>query len=156
MPTSTLRDELKQTKPFGNLEQEAALSIARTAAVLDHSIAELFKPHGITGTQYNVLRILRGAGSAGLCRYEIRDRLIAQVPDVTRLIDRLAELGLVTRERGVEDRRVVTTRITGEGLALLAAVDEPLLDFHRRQLGHMSAEQLETLIELLAAARGGA
>jgi hypothetical protein len=94
-----LQDELKQTKPFASLEQEALLSIERTAAVLRHQLGEELKPLGVTPTQYNVLRILRGAGPAGLCRNEIRDRLVAQVPDVTRLLDRMEDAGLIVRGR---------------------------------------------------------
>lgn len=152
MPKS-LRDEIKQTKPFASLEQEALLNLSRTAAVLEHAAAEMLKAYGVTPTQYNVLRILRGAGSGGLCRYEIRDRLIAQVPDVTRLLDRLEEMGLIERERGEADRRVVTTRITPAGLELLARLDAPVAEFHRRQLGHLGAEKLRALIDLLSETR---
>ncbi len=152
MPTR-LRDEIKQTRPFASLEQEALLSIERTAAVLGHGVGEALKPYGITPTQYNVLRILRGAGEKGLCRNEVRDRMIAQVPDVTRLLDRLEEMGLVARERDAADRRLVTTRITREGLELLARLDKPIIEIHRRQLGHMGKENLRTLIDLLAEAR---
>jgi DNA-binding MarR family transcriptional regulator len=149
----TLRDEIKQRKPFDSLEQEALLSIERTAAVLMHGFAESLRSHDITPTQYNVLRILRGAGTGGLCRNEIRDRLVAQVPDVTRLLDRMEESGLVARERAEQDRRVVTTRITTAGLALLKKLDGPVARTHARQLGHLSAAQLKTLITLLAQAR---
>lgn len=152
MPRS-LRAEIRQTKPFVNLEQEAMLSIERTAAVLGHALAEAFKPYGITTTQYNVLRILRGAGKEGLCRNEVRDRLIAQVPDVTRLLDRLEGAGLVERERASADRRQVTTRITTAGLALLRKLDAPIVAMHEQHLGHLSAKQLKTLIGLLALAR---
>ena len=150
---SRLRDEIKQTKPFASVHEEAFLNVARTAAVLGHSFAEAVKPHGVTATQYNVLRILRGAGPAGLCRNEVRDRLVAQVPDVTRLLDRMEEAGLIEREREAADRRMVTTRITSEGLRLLKALDEPVLALHRAQLGHLSQQQLTTLIELLTLAR---
>jgi DNA-binding MarR family transcriptional regulator len=150
-----LRDEIKQRKPFSSLEQEALLSIERTAAVLMHAFADSLKPHEITPTQYNVLRILRGAGEAGLCRSEIRERLVAQVPDVTRLLDRMEESGLVERERSDRDRRLVTTRITPEGLKLLRRLDEPVATSHARQLGHLSAAQLRSLIDLLALARSG-
>ena len=126
MPPS-LQAEIRQSRPFQTLEQEALLNIERTAAVLMHGLAERFKPHDITPTQYNVLRILRGAGEAGLSRNEVRDRLIAQVPDVTRLIDRLQDAGLVARERTHADRRIVTTRITTAGLALLSQLDQPVL-----------------------------
>src|SRR3954465_1781303 len=132
-----LRTELKQTKPFRSLEEEAMLSIQRTAALLDHRLGEVFKAHGITGTQYNVLRILRGAGPEGLCRNEVRDRMIAQVPDVTRLLARLGGSGLIERERSSEDRRQVATRITEKGLQLLSELDEPVAGIHKRQLGHM-------------------
>src|SRR3954447_21417189 len=103
----TLQEEIRQRKPFVSTEEEAMLSIARTAAVLDHTAGEMLKKHGLTVTQYNALRILRGAGAEGLCRNEIRDRLIARVPDATRLLDRLEESGLVTRTREGEDRRFV-------------------------------------------------
>ena len=148
-----LRDEIKQGKPFESLEQEALLSIERTAAVLMHGFADSLKEYDITPTQYNVLRILRGAGRAGLCRNEIRDRLVAQVPDVTRLLDRLEESGLVERERAEQDRRLVTTRITKAGLALLGRLDAPVARSHRERLGHLSAAQLRSLIGLLAQVR---
>src|SRR5215510_11659766 len=100
-----LRTEIKQRKPFGSVEQEAQLNLERTAAVLGHSFAEALKRFGVTPTQYNALRILRGAGKDGLCRNEVRDRMISQVPDVTRLLDRLEDAGLVERERLTTDRR---------------------------------------------------
>ncbi|HEX6534794.1 MAG TPA: MarR family transcriptional regulator [Gemmatimonadaceae bacterium] len=149
----SIREEIKQAKPFGSLEQEATLSIARTAAQLEHALVELFKPYGITPTQYNVLRILRGAGEAGLCRFEVSDRLVAQVPDVTRLLDRLERMGLVARARDTLDRRVVVARMTPAGLALLAELEGLTAEFHRRHLGHLGARQLRTLIDLLAEAR---
>ncbi len=152
---SRLQAELGQTKPFASLEHEAMLSVARTAAVLDHSVAETLKPFGITPTQYNVLRILRGAGKDGLCRNAVRDRLVARVPDATRLLDRLAESGLVARDRDTPDRRFVTTRITRAGLGLLARLDEPISRLHARQLGHLGPQKLRTLIDLLAEAREG-
>ena len=153
MPTR-LRDEIKQTKPFVSLEQEALLSIERTAAVLGHSMAEALKPFGVTPTQYNALRILRGAGPDGLCRNEVGERLIARVPDVTRLLDRLEEMGLIARERDTDDRRLVKTRITPAGLKLLARLDGPVAAAHREQLGHMGERSLRALIDLLAEARG--
>lgn len=148
-----LRDEIKQNKPFQSLEQEALLSIERTAAVLGHSLAEALKPFGVTATQYNVLRILRGAGKPGLCRNEVRVRMVAQVPDVTRLLDRLTDLGLVDRERSTGDRRLVTTRITNAGLRLLKQLDSPITGIHKQQFGHLSQQTLRTLIELLGMAR---
>ena len=151
--TPRLQDEIRQTKPFASLEEEAYLSLERTAAVLRHHLAESLKAYGITGTQLNVLRILRGAQPNGLCRNEIGDRLVAQVPDVTRLLDRMEDAGLVVRERSAEDRRLVRTRITADGLTLLARLDQPLLDLHREQLGHLPPDRLRALIDLLGAVR---
>ena len=148
-----LRDEIRQARPFRSVREEAHLSIVRTAAVLSHGFAESIKEHGITATQYNVLRILRGAGENGLCRHEVRDRLVAQVPDVTRLLDRMEEAGLVARERDETDRRLVATRITARGLRLLDELEKPVAALHQRQLGHLTETQLRTLIELLELAR---
>ena len=152
---TSLRDEIKQEKAFGSLEQEAMLSIERTAAVLIHRVAESLKAYDITPTQYNVLRILRGTGEDGLCRNEIRDRLVSQVPDVTRLLDRLEDAGLVMRERSEQDRRLVTTRITRQGAKLLSRLDEPVVRIHSRQFSHLTQAQLRTLIELLGLVRDG-
>lgn len=149
----TLRDELRQTRPFGSLEEEALLSIERTAAVIGHALAELLKPFGITPTQYNVLRILRGAGRTGLCRFEIRDRLVSQVPDVTRLLDRMEEGELVQRERDTTDRRLVTTRLTARGRALVDELDTVVLGFDRERLGMLTPDELRVLIDLLARVR---
>lgn len=150
-----LRDEIRQTRPFTCLEQEAHLSIGRTWAALDHAVAEALKPYGITPTQYNVLRILRGAGAEGLCRAEVRERMVAQVPDVTRLLDRMEAVGLIRRERSSVDRRYVTTRITEAGLGLVGELDRPIVEIHRRHLGHLGAEDLGVLIELLGRVRQG-
>lgn len=144
-----LRTELKQARPFRSVRQEAWLTIQRTAAVLEHAFETWLKPHGITGTQYNVLRILRGAGSDGLCRSEIGSRLVRPVPDVTRLLDRLEEQGLVTRDRGGSDRRYVTTTITRAGLQVLEKLDAGVDEFHRRELGQVGDDRLRTLIDLL-------
>jgi DNA-binding MarR family transcriptional regulator len=149
----TLQQEIRQKKPFGSPEEEAMLSIARTAAVLEHAGGEMLKRHGLTITQYNALRILRGAGQAGLCRNEIRDRLIARVPDATRLLDRLEEVGLVSRSREGEDRRFVTSRISAKGLELLSQLDPEVAAMNRRLLGHLGPGKLRTLIELLGEAR---
>jgi DNA-binding MarR family transcriptional regulator len=149
-----LQSEVRQSKPFGSLEQEAHLNILRTAAVIEHAFAEVFRPHGITVTQYNVLRILRGAGEPGLCRNEIRGRLVAQVPDATRLLDRMEAMGLVTRARDAADRRMVTTQITRRGIELVEKLEEPVRQAHAQQLGHLTVDELETMIMLLEKARG--
>lgn len=150
---SRLRDEIRQGKPFRSSREEAHLSVVRTAAVLTHGFAEALKEFDITPTQYNVLRILRGAGNSGLCRNEVRDRLIAQVPDVTRLLDRMEEAGYVARERDDDDRRLVTTRITARGERVLDALEKPVAAVHERQLGHLNDAELRTLIRLLERAR---
>jgi DNA-binding MarR family transcriptional regulator len=129
------------------------LSIARTAALLEHSTAEALKPHGLTPTQYNALRILRGAEPDGLCRNEVRVRLVAQVPDATRLLDRLGDMGLVVRAREGDDRRFVRARITRKGLDLLRPLDEVIHALHRRQLGHLGERKLRLLVALLEEAR---
>ena len=148
-----LQAELKQNKPFRSLKEEAHLSIQRTAALLEHAFESALKSHRITGTQYNVLRILRGSEPTGLCRNEVGARLVRQVPDVTRLLDRLEEAKLISRHRGGNDRRYVMTRITKAGLRLLDQLDQIINETHDEQLGHLDETQLRKLITLLAAVR---
>lgn len=149
----TLRDEIKQTKPFSSLEQETQLSIVRTGAMMMDEIEQLLKPYGVTATQYNVLRILRGSEPDGLCRNELRDRMLTRMPDVTRLLDRMEEAGLVARAREDEDRRMVRSRITEQGLKLLAEVDGATQEEHKRRFQRLDADQMRTLIELLTLVR---
>lgn len=144
-----LRAEIKQAKPFATPEQEALLGIERTAAVLGRALARLLEPHGLTPTQYNALRILRGAGDAGLCRYEVTERLVTPVPDVTRLLDRVEEAGYVTRARDAVDRRLVTARLTPAGRRLVDRLDAVVAGFERDQLGTLGERDLRTLIALL-------
>jgi DNA-binding MarR family transcriptional regulator len=148
-----LRDEIKQTRPFGSVEQEAYLSLGRTWAVLEHAFSEVLKPYRITGPQYNVLRILRGAGDKGLCRGEVMERMIAKVPDATRLLDRMEAAGLIARMRDEADRRFVTAHITEQGLRVLSELDEPTQALHRRLFAALDEEQLKDLVELLRLAR---
>jgi DNA-binding MarR family transcriptional regulator len=143
----------KPRKPSRSLEEEAYLSLQRTADVLARAAEEAIKPSGLSGTQYNVLRILRGRGPNGLSCREVGERMLTRDPDITRLLDRLEGRGLVARARGREDRRVITVRITQEGLRVLAKLDRPIERFHRRQLGHLGPRRLERLIELLNSAR---
>ena len=150
---SALGAELKQNKPFTSLKEEAALSIARTAAVLDHQISQALKAHALTPSQYNVLRILRGAGAEGLCRNEVGARLVTQVPDVTRLLDRMEDTGLISRQRGSLDRRYVTTRITRKGLELVDQLDKPMRELLHTMLGHVSDKSLRAVVDGLAAVR---
>lgn len=153
--TRRLAEEIKQRRPFGSLEEEVTLGLARTADAMARAADEVLKASGLTGTQYNVLRILRGAGSAGLSCGEVGSRMITRDPDLTRLLDRLEARELVTRARDGGDRRVVTTRITTAGLALLAELDAPVLAQHRKSLGHLGQEKLKALAQLLDEARGG-
>ncbi len=148
-----LQHEIKQTKPFDSPRQEAFIQMARTTAVLTHAWEQALRIQGITLTQYNVLRILRGAGEEGLCRHEVGARLVTQVPDVSRLLDRMMRGGLVTRTRGVADRRMVKARITERGLAILHHLDVPSHTIIENQLAHLSDAEIQQLIQLLEAAR---
>src|SRR5436190_24163662 len=121
--SAKLAQEIRPAKPFSYAAEEAILNLHRPAAVMTQLFAETLKPYGLTEVQYNALRILRGAGKAGLSCQEIADRMITRDPDVTRLIDRLATRSLVDRSRSEEDRRVVVTRITAAGLKMLSSID---------------------------------
>lgn len=153
---SNLQADLRQGKAFDSAQQEVHLNIVRTSAVLQDAFEELLKPYGISSTQYNVLRILRGAGTTGLCRNELRDRLVSRMPDVTRLLDRMEELALVSRVRDTADRRLVATHITKQGRRLVDDLDAVVASEHQRRLGHLTKAQLTTLIQLLTLARARA
>jgi len=147
--TSRLQVELKQTKPFPSRESEAALGLLRTAAIVEHAQQEALRPFGITGTQYNVLRILRGAGDAGLCGREVGERMITRVPDIPRLLERMEEAGLIRRERDADDRRHVIARITDAGLRMVDQVTPVLMTLEQRFFGHLDAGALGSLIDAL-------
>ncbi len=148
-----LQTEIRQRKAFGSLEEETYLNVLRTADALHASMEEALKQAGLTPTQYNVLRILRGAGPEGLACRETAERMITRDPDVTRLFDRLEARGLVTRTRERKDRRVIITRITRAGLQILRGLDKPVAESHRRSLGHLRARRLRLLSRLLEQAR---
>jgi DNA-binding MarR family transcriptional regulator len=148
-----LQYELRQNRPFDSLREEALLSLWRTASAHQDALEKLLKGYGVSAAQYNVLRILRGAGVEGLCRNEIRDRLVARMPDVTRLLDRLEAMELVRRERGTEDRRLVSTYLTDTGSKLLTRLDRPVAELHERQLRYLKDHQVRTLIDLSNLAR---
>jgi DNA-binding MarR family transcriptional regulator len=150
---SRLARELRQGKPFANLQEEVFLNVLRTGDALLQREVEILRSEELSFAQYNVLRILRGAGEDGASCGDIAERMVNRDPDLTRLLDRLEARGLVARSRLAEDRRVVIARITREGRALLARLDDRVADTHRQQLRHMSREQLETLAELLVQAR---
>ena len=149
----------KRTGPAGTTEREISLeaevfvSLLRTADALTRDAEALLKPTGLSSTQYNVLRILRGAGSEGLACSEVGCKMISRDPDITRLLDRMESRGLIARSRGKQDRRVVRTRITAEGLRLLQKLDEPVRELHRRQLHHLPAGELRQLSRLLEQVR---
>ena len=148
-----IQSELKQKKPFTCREEELFLNLIRTADQLQRSFVELLKSVDLSQTQYNVLRILRGAGENGLACGEIGERMVTRDPDITRLLDRLEKRALVSRNREKEDRRVVTARIAPTGLELVRKLDEPVIQIHRAQLGHIETKQQEVLIRLLESAR---
>ena len=165
-PPAGLSAELGKRRPFEQPEEETYLNVLRTADRLSRQFDRLFKRHGLSQPLYNVLRILAGeertgpactspaADRRGLPVHEIRDRLVAHAPDVTRLADRLEALGLAERGRCPNDRRSVRVRLTDAGRAKVAELADPVRDLHRVQLGHLPAERLRALSRLLEAARG--
>ena len=150
-----LQAELKQKIPFTSREQEAYLSLMRTADALQTQIEAQLKEFGLTGTQYNALRILRGAGPEGLPCREIGERMITRDPDITRLLNRLEDRGLVERTRASHDRRVIYGKITAAGLKLLRTMDNPIEKHGREILRHVGQEKLKQLIDLLELVRCG-
>jgi len=136
----------------GSPEESAFLDLLRTADLLTRGAIGVLKAEDLSLTQYNVLRILRGAPQ-GLPCGDIASRMITRDPDVTRLLDRMEKRGLISRNRETRDRRQVTTRVTPEGLKLVDRMDEPVQKIHRKQLGHLGKDRLRALSDLLAAAR---
>jgi DNA-binding MarR family transcriptional regulator len=149
MPAMPILKELKQTRPFASPAQEAMVALLRTADVVNRLIDSAIERQGITGQQYNVLRILRGAGEKGLPTLEIAERMIEQTPGITRLIDRLEAKKLVIRERCATDRRQVFCRISAAGLSLLAKLDEPVRAVADEALHQLSKKDIAQLLELL-------
>ena len=141
------------TRRFDSLEQEVFLNLWRTYDRLRAFEDELFGRYELTPQQYNTLRLLRGEQPHGLATLEIANRLVSRAPDVTRLLDKLEARKLITRERPENNRRCVLVKIAADGLRLLRELDDPVRECHRRQLGHMSAGDLQRLSELLHAAR---
>ena len=146
---SALQREIRQKKPFRSPSQEAVLGLLRTADVLRRFLARVLEPYDVTPQQYNVLRILRGAGAEGLPTLTIGERMLEDSPGVTRLVDRLIAKGLVTRERSREDRRQILCRITPPGLDLLARIDEPMDARDDDALSMLSVDEQKQLIHLL-------
>ncbi len=148
-----LKDEIKQTKPFSGLEQEALLNIRRTAGYLEHTMQQILKQHGLTEPQYNVLRILRGAGPGGLRCSEIGERMITRDPDITRLLARLESHRLIERWRDAEDRRVTQSRISAPGMEILAQLDPVVETIATSLLQHLDKPRLGLLIDLMEEVR---
>lgn len=145
---------LKQSKPFSSLEEEFVLSIQQTADVLVSRFEALLKDYGVSGTQFNVLRILRGAGETGLRCGEIGERMVTRDPDITRLLDRLEKAGYIERERDSLDRRVVVTRIKRPGLQLLTKLDEPVRKLNVELLKGVGQQKIRGLLDGLEEIRG--
>lgn len=150
---SKLQEEIKQTRPFPTIEEEALLNVRRTSDRLQYYVQQLVKPYGITPTQYNVLRILRGAGNGGLRCSDIGERLVSSDPDITRLLGRLQKQKFIRRKRDPKDRRVIYASITTQGRNLLEEMDPVMNQAGKDALGHMGREKLETLVSLLEEAR---
>ncbi|MBE3109057.1 MAG: MarR family transcriptional regulator [Acidobacteria bacterium] len=151
--TGTLQAAIRQRRPFPSLEAEAFLNLQRSADALMRELAELLRPYDLSPTQYNVLRILRGAEPDGLPCGEVGARLVTRDPDVTRLLDRMQRRALLTKTRERGDRRVVCARISAGGLKLVNKLDRPIAEFHRRQLAHLGEKRLRTFIDLLEESR---
>ncbi len=152
MVSSRLQQELKKKKPFDSPEQEANLNILRTNDRFENRLGKLFREYGLTASQYNVLRILRGEGKP-LPSLEIAERMVQVVPAITGLIDRLEKQALVIRKRCSKDRRVVYIEITDEALDILKQMDDPLAELHHSLIGHLSRKELKELSRLLEKAR---
>ena len=152
--STRLQHELKKKQPFAIPSQAAALGLVRTNDQLQIRFARLFRQYGLTPSQYNVLRILRGEG-APLPILEIAERTVTVVPGITGLIDRLEAAGLVKRARSADDRRVVYVALTDKATKTLAKMDRPLIDLHEQLMGHLSSAEIHELIRLLDKVRAG-
>jgi DNA-binding MarR family transcriptional regulator len=150
-----LQEEIRQSKPFPTLEEEVYLELQRTAQVAARWIALALKPWGLSESQFNVLRILRGAGADGLPSARVGERMVRHDPDLTRLLDRLETAGLIEKVRDTQDRRVVTARITRAGLRVVERASEAVRASAVAALRPMGPRKLQTLADLLESARGG-
>lgn len=147
--------EIRQTRPFGSLEREATVTLLRTGDVLHHTVESALRPWGLSPEQYNVLRILRGAGEQGLPTLEIGERMVEHAPGITRLLDRLEVKGLVRRQRCPQDRRQVLCWLTPAGAGLVERLDEPVDSADAEAVSMLAPEEQERLLRLLDAVRAG-
>ncbi len=143
----------RPSSPAPTLEHRIFVALLKAADSLGQEVEHLLKAAGLTGAQYNVLRILRGAAPEGLPCRGIADRMISHDPDMTRLLDRLEKRSLISRVRQTDDRRVIKTRITPQALSLLKTLDQPVRELHKRQFRHMSSARLKILSDLLEEVR---
>ena len=150
----TLQNELKKRDPFDSVEQEATLAMMRTSDLLENRLARLLREHDLTLTQYNVLRILRGEGKSLPC-LEVANRMIQVAPAITRVVDQLLALKLITKTQSSLDRRVFEIELTPSAIRLLKVLDQPILDLHASLLASVSKADLKTLIRILEAVRTG-
>jgi len=149
----TLQEEIRQSKPFDSLEQEVLLNLARTSAVLMHRMEHHFRAFNLTATQYNVLRIVQGAGCDGISQCDIAARLVAETPDVPRLLKRTETAGLIERSTESTDKRVLRVRLTPAGSSLLQQIAPHMANLSKNLFPNLTKQQLKTLNELLNAAR---
>jgi DNA-binding MarR family transcriptional regulator len=152
---SAIQEEIQQRRPFSSVAEEAVVALVRTADLLRRALTHVVEPRGITLQQYNVLRILRGAGAEGLPTLEIAGRMIEQAPGVTRLLDRLQAKGLVRRQRSAEDRRQIRCWIAPAGLELLERLESAMQDGARGFMAPLSRADLMSFVSLLDALRAG-
>jgi DNA-binding MarR family transcriptional regulator len=155
LPESVLQQQLKKEAPFESLEQEAFLNLLRTHNMVTAAPNRLLKTFGLSSAQYNILKILESQAE-GLPCLEIVEQMVTRVPDITRLIDRLAEAKMVERNRSLSDRRVVMITITEAGEALLRRIRGPLQEIHQQNLGHLAPDELASLNQLLVKMRAQA
>jgi MarR family transcriptional regulator, organic hydroperoxide resistance regulator len=150
-----IQAEIAQRRPFHSVKAEVAVSILRTAALIERHFAQVVARTGMTTQQYNVLRILRGAGDEGLPTLVIRDRMIHEAPGITRLLDKLEKAGLARRERTAPDRRQVFCYITPRGLAMVDELDEEMKGADEVAVGNLSEPEQRQLLKLLEGVRSG-
>ncbi|MBX3439795.1 MAG: MarR family transcriptional regulator [Planctomycetaceae bacterium] len=149
---ASLRDELRKRGPFASVEQEAMLSIVRTSDLLENRMARLLREYGLTPSQYNVLRILRGEGRPLPC-LEVAERMIQVAPAITRVVDQLLAMDLINKTQSHEDRRVFTIELKPAAVRLLAELDQPVLDLHAKLMNGVKKSDLRSLIQTLEAVR---